>query len=73
MAKFYDVVVKWKSGKQSTGRGIGNNAAWNCQCGSVLLGPYADLYSIPPCPSCGRCFVVERGEPPQFVSAVREK
>jgi hypothetical protein len=37
MAQFYDVVIHWRDRTTSRGRGIGNNAAWQCKCGEVLL------------------------------------
>ena len=72
MAKFYDVDIFWKDGKSTKGRGIGNNAAWKCQCGEVLLGPHEDLYEMPPCP-CGRKFRIRRGNRPQFIDRVIEQ
>lgn len=71
MAQFYDVPVVWKSKSATQGRGIGNNAAWQCTCGRVLLGPHEDLYKIPPC-VCGRKFRIVRGKRPQFVARVVE-
>ena len=58
MAKFHQTVVRFKNGKQSSARVVGNNAAWLCACGEVLLGP--TLYKIDPCPGegCGRQFEV---------------
>ena len=73
MAKFYDVVVRWKDGTTTQGRGIGNNAAWQCRCGGVLLGPHEALYAIPPCPACGQKFKIVRGKHPQFVDRVVER
>ena len=72
MASFYDVKVIWKTKKPTQGRGIGNNAAWLCSCGEILLGPHEDLFSVDPCPKCGVSFRVIRGTPPQFVDHVRE-
>jgi hypothetical protein len=73
MAKFYDVRVHWKDKTVTEGRGIGNNAAWQCRCRSVLLGPHEDLYTIPQCPSCGLKFKIVRGKRPQFVDRVVEQ
>jgi len=73
MANFYDVTVVWKDGSKTQGRGIGNNAAWQCRCGTVLLGPHEDLYKIPPCPDCGLMFRIVRGNDPQFVDRVMER
>lgn len=72
MAKFYDVPIRWLKGNETKGRGIGNNAAWNCMCGEVMLGPYR--YKIPDCPNpeCQRRFLVVRGQGPQFVDHVEE-
>ncbi len=39
MAAFYNVPVVWLDGTQTRGRGVGNNAAWLCKCGEVLLAP----------------------------------
>lgn len=72
MAKFYPVEVHWKRGSSTAGRGIGNNVAWTCHCGEILLGPHEDLYKIPDCPGCGRKFRVLRGSKPNFVAKVRE-
>jgi hypothetical protein len=74
MASFYDVAVHFKTGKRAHGRGIGNNAAWVCTCGKVLLGPHEDMYAIPPCPGagCGRTYRIRRGSRPHFVSLVEE-
>jgi len=71
MANFYDVAVHWKDKSVSEGRGIGNNAAWLCQCRRVLLGPLEDLYQMPPCP-CGKKFRIVRGQRPRFVAKVIE-
>ena len=73
MATYYTVPVHWRDGSKSDGRGIGNNAAWTCRCGGVLLGPHEGLYGVPPCPGCGRTFRVHRGQAPQFVSRVQER
>jgi hypothetical protein len=73
MAKFYDVPVHWKDKTITKGRGIGNNAAWQCKCRGVLLDPYEDLYPIPQCPSCGLKFKIVRGKCPQFVDRVVEQ
>jgi len=40
MAQFYDVPILWKDKSTTQGRGIGNNAAWLCRCGLVLVGPH---------------------------------
>jgi hypothetical protein len=72
MAQFYDVAVYWKDKSTTQGRGIGNNAAWQCICGRILLGPHEGLYQMPPCP-CGRKFRIVRGKRPQFVDRVIEK
>lgn len=40
MAKFYEVPIFWKDRSETNGLGVGNNAAWNCVCGQVLLGPH---------------------------------
>ena len=69
MANFYDVPVIWKGKPSTQGRGIGNNAAWQCVCGRVLLGPHEGLYRIPPCP-CGIRFKIMRGTRPMFVAKV---
>jgi hypothetical protein len=71
MAQFYDVPVIWKDKTTTEGRGIGNNAAWQCACGRVLLGPHEGLYKIPPC-SCSRRFRIVRGKRPHFVARVVE-
>lgn len=71
MAQFYDVPIIWKNKTTTAGRGIGNNAAWQCLCGQVLLGPHEDLYEIPPC-ICNRKFRIVRGKRPQFVAKVLE-
>ena len=73
MAKFYDVPIRWKNGAATQGRGIGNNAAWQCKCGGVLLGPHEALYAIPACPDCGLRFKVVRGKSPRFVDRVVER
>lgn len=72
MARFYDVQVRWKDGMTSAGTGIGNNAAWQCRCRRILLGPHEDLYLVPPC-SCGRSFRIVRGKRPQFVARIEER
>jgi len=71
MAQFYDVPVIWKNRATGEGRGIGNNAAWQCLCGRVLLGPHEGLYRIPAC-FCGRKFRIVRGKHPHFVARVIE-
>jgi hypothetical protein len=72
MTKFYDVRVHWKKGALTIGRGVGNNAAWKCPCGEILLGPHEDLYAIPECPGCGRTFRIVRGKKPNFVAKILE-
>jgi hypothetical protein len=72
MPRFYDVPVRWRDKSRTTGRGVGNNAAWMCQCGQVLLGPHEDCYAIDACPGCGREFRIVRGNRPTFVSRVEE-
>jgi hypothetical protein len=72
MAKFYDVQVHWKTGPATQGRGIGNNAAWKCKCGEILLGPHEDLYAVPKCPGCGCKFKIVRGRKPNFVAKIVE-
>jgi hypothetical protein len=75
MAQFYDVPIKWRDEKETKGRGIGNNAAWVCLCGEILLGPHSGtfIHQIPPCPSCGRKFSINRGEKPNYVAGVEEE
>lgn len=72
MAKFYEVPVHWRDGSQTKGLGVGNNAAWNCVCGQVLLGPHEGLYPIDHCPGCERTFKIIRGQKPRFVDNVQE-
>lgn len=73
MAKFYDVQIHWKDKSVTKGRGIGNNAAWQCKCGDILLGPHEDLYPVPACLGCGRRFNILRGKRPRFVQRVVER
>jgi hypothetical protein len=73
MATFYDVPVKFKSGATGRGRGIGNNAAWSCACGELLLGPHEGVYEVPNCPGCGRRYRLHRGAKPAFVRLVEER
>jgi hypothetical protein len=71
MASFYEVEVSWLSGSKTTARAVGNNAAWLCACGEVLLGP--TRYGIDPCPRCGKRYeVVPVDVPGSHVAAVRE-
>jgi len=72
MAKFYNVEIYWKNGLQTEGVGVGNNAAWNCACGQVLVGPHEGLYAIDPCPRCQRTFRIVRGKKPKFVDHIEE-
>ncbi len=72
MAAFYDVPIRFRDGSEAIGRGVGNNAAWICACGDVLLGPHEDIYQIDPCPNCGRVYTISRGEAPHFVGNVEE-
>ena len=71
MANYYDIPLKYKSGT-GVARGIGNNAAWQCVCGTVLLGPHEAIYAAPPCPKCNRRYAIRRGSKPLFVSMVEE-
>lgn len=71
MADFYDIQVHWKTGRITSGRGVGNNAAWICECKQVLLGPHEDMYAIPPC-HCGKRFRIVRGRKPKYVAKVIE-
>ncbi len=71
MKNFREVDLIWGDGSNGKARAVGNNAAWLCSCGEVLLGP--TLYPIGPCPACGRHFeVVPRGKPGSAVDHVRE-
>jgi hypothetical protein len=72
MADFYAVPVVWRDGTRTTGRGVGNNAAWLCKCGEVLLGPHEGMYPIDPCPGCGKEFRIVRGTAPQHVDRVEQ-
>lgn len=72
MPQFYDVPINWKDGSQTRGVGVGNNAAWLCACGQILLGPHEGLYKIDPCPKCQRSFKICRGQQPQYVGHVEE-
>jgi len=56
MAKFYNVDLIWSDRHKGKARAVGNNAAWLCSCGEVLLGP--TLWDIEPCPNCGKEFRV---------------
>ncbi len=38
MADFYDIQVHWKTGRITSGRGVGNNAAWICECKELSAG-----------------------------------
>jgi hypothetical protein len=71
VANFYDVELIWRSGQTGKARAVGNNAAWLCSCGEVLLGP--TRYPVAPCPKCGKHFeVVPKGHPGSYVDHVRE-
>lgn len=54
-ARRRDVPVEWIDGKRGTGKALGNNAAWVCKCGDLMLGTTA--YAGDPC-QCGRRFVL---------------
>jgi hypothetical protein len=73
MASFYGVAVHWQDGTQSQGRAVGNNAAWSCKCGEVLVGPHEAMYPIDPCPGCKRRFRIVQGTAPQHVARVEEE
>jgi hypothetical protein len=54
MASFYDVVVVWQDGTKTSGRAVGNNAAWLCKCGEVptairTIRLQATGYMLPAC------------------------
>lgn len=72
MASFYDAPVLWLDGSKTIGRCVGNNMAWICSCGEVLLGPHEKLFLIDPCPGCGKYFRIFPGEQPQYVDRVEE-
>ena len=72
MASYYDVPIHWKTGKSTKGRGIGNNAAWQCSCKQILLGLHEDCFPIDACPECGRRFRIVRGKKPHYVDHVEE-
>ncbi len=72
VARYYDVIVHWKDGRRTKGRGVGNNAAWLCDCGEVLLGPHEDMFPIDPCPKCGLSFKIVRGKYPRYVDHVKQ-
>ena len=56
MADFYEVDMIWRDGRKGKARAVGNNAAWLCRCGEVLLGP--TQWAIGPCHNCGKQFKV---------------
>ena len=72
MASFYLAPVIWQNKPKTKARCVGNNAAWLCSCGEVLLGPHEAMYPIDPCPGCKKNFRIVRGKKPQYVDRVEE-
>lgn len=72
MAEYYNVPVIWLDGEITQGRAVGNNAAWVCLCGEILLGPHEGIFPIDPCPRCERVFRILRGQENVSIGEVRE-
>jgi len=70
VASFYNLTVVFKDGSKAPARGVGNNAAWACKCGEILLGP--TIYPIDPCPGCERKYVVVASGGKPAISQVEE-
>jgi hypothetical protein len=55
------IPVTFKSGAVSQARAEGNNAAWRCECGALLVGrcyyQFGDTCHTE-CPECGRTYRV---------------
>lgn len=74
MAKFYSAPVVFLDGSTATATCVGNNAGWNCKCGTPLVGPHEDIYLIDACPgaNCEREYRIRRGSKPNYVLKVEQ-
>jgi hypothetical protein len=59
------IPLKFADGKLSEARAEGNNAAWTCECGTLLVGrcyfQFGDTCRTE-CPSCGKTYRVGGNE-----------
>jgi hypothetical protein len=69
------IPVEFADGKSSQARAEGNNAAWNCQCSTLLVGrcyfQFGDTCHTK-CPDCGRTFRVTSDDRKRAIRVVEE-
>lgn len=69
------VAVRFSDGTSSHGKAEGNNAAWPCRCGELLVGrcyyQFGDT-CYTECPNCGTRFRVSGDEKKRAVEIVEE-
>jgi len=67
------IPVRFASGKDAQARAEGNNAAWTCECGTLLVGrcyyQFGDT-CYTECPECNRTFRVTPDQRKRAVSVV---
>lgn len=70
-----EIIVKFLDGSITPARAEGNNAAWECSCGTLLVGrcyfQFGDTCHTA-CPSCGRQFRVSGDEKKRAVQVAEE-
>lgn len=70
------VPVFHADGRQTTGTAEGNNAAWNCTCGALLVGrcyyQFGDVCHTP-CERCGRTFRVVGDDKKRAIKVVEQQ
>jgi hypothetical protein len=69
------IPVKFVDGKTSQARAEGNNAAWNCECGTLLVGrcyfQFGDT-CYTKCPGCGKVYRVKGNDKKRAVAVEEE-
>lgn len=69
------IPVRYASGAGSRARAEGNNAAWRCSCGEILMGrcyfQFGDT-CFTECPSCQKKFRVTGDERKRAIKVVEE-
>jgi hypothetical protein len=55
LLKLRPIKVEFVGGGQSTGTAEGNNAAWACECGELLVGRCYFQFGHPCHTTCGKC------------------
>ena len=70
-----NIPVTFSSGQQASGRAEGNNAAWACECGSLLVGRCYFQFGntcYTECPTCKRTYRVTPDDRKRAVAVVEQ-